>query len=64
MRSLLARTSDYDHGAATADTPRYAQVVYLTAPAAHPVVVRAVATLPGPLQPRLVVRDLPGGAVL
>ena len=52
MRGLLARTSDYGPGAATAHGPRYGQVVYLTAPAARPVVTRAVDALPAPLQPR------------
>ena len=63
MRGLLARTSDYGPGAATAQGPRYAQVVYLAAPAARPVVTRAIAALPAPFQPRIVVRDLPEGAV-
>ena len=64
MRGLLARTSDYGPGAATAQGPRYGQVVYLTAPAARPVVTRAIDALPAPIQPRIVVRDLPDGAVL
>ena len=64
MRGLLARTSDYGPDAATAHGPRYVQVVYLTAPAARPVVTRAVAALPAPLQPRIVVRDLPEEAAL
>ena len=38
---------------------RYAQVVYLTAPAARPVVTRAIAGLPPGEQPRVVVRELP-----
>ena len=36
MRGLLARTSDYGPGAASAQGPRYGQVVYLTAPGAGP----------------------------
>jgi hypothetical protein len=44
--------------------PGYAQVVYLTAPAARPVVVRAVAGLPGPHRARVAVRDLPAAALL
>ena len=64
MRALLARSSDYGPDAVTAQGPRYGQVVYLTAPAARPVVTRAVAALPGPLQPRIVARDLPNGAAL
>jgi hypothetical protein len=64
MRGLLARTADSGPGAATAQGPRYRQVVYLTAPAAWPVVTRAVAALPAPLQPRIVIRDLPLAAAL
>ena len=41
---------------------RYAQVVYLTAPAARPVVTRAVASLPAGEQVRVAVRDLPAAA--
>jgi hypothetical protein len=41
---------------------RYAQVVYLTAPAARPVVMRAAAGLPPGDQARIVVRDLPVSA--
>ncbi len=62
MRGLLACSSDCGPHTPTAQGPRYAQVVYLTAPAARPVVLRAVAALPAPLQPRIVVRDLPEGA--
>jgi hypothetical protein len=42
---------------------RYAQVIYLTAPPARPVVLRAVATLPAEDRARVVVRDLPGYAL-
>jgi hypothetical protein len=45
-------------------TPRYAQVVYLTAPAARPVVTRAAANLPDPVRGRVAVRDLPAAAFL
>jgi len=41
---------------------RYAQVIYLTAPAARPVVTRAAAGLPPVEQARVVVRDLPMSA--
>ena len=41
---------------------RYAQVIYLTAPAARPVVLRAAASLPPGEQARVVVRDLPASA--
>jgi hypothetical protein len=64
MRGLLARSSDYGPSAPVTQGPRYAQVVYLTAPAARPVVLRAVDALPAALRPRIVVRDLPEGAAL
>jgi hypothetical protein len=64
MRGLLARSSDYGPGAPEGRAPRYAQVVYLTAPAARPVVERAAAALPAALAGRVVVRDLPEGASL
>ena len=38
---------------------RYAQVIYLTAPAARPVLGRAVAVLPADQRSRIVIRDLP-----
>ena len=41
---------------------RYAQVIYLTAPAARPVVTRAAASLPPGDQARVVVRELPAAA--
>ena len=40
----------------------YAQVIYLTAPAARPVVTRAAASLLAGEQPRMVVRELPAAA--
>ncbi len=61
MRGLLARADD---GPAGARGPRFAQVVYLTAPAARPVVARAIAALPGPLAGRMSARDLPREAAL
>jgi hypothetical protein len=64
MRALLARTADYGPGAVPGREPRYAQVVYLCAPAARPVVARATDALPAPLRSRVVVRDLPPGALL
>jgi len=42
---------------------RYAQVIYLTAPAAGPVVTRAAAALPAGEQPRVTVRELPPTAL-
>ena len=41
---------------------RYAQVIYLTAPAARPVVTRAAAGLPPGDQARLTIRELPAAA--
>jgi hypothetical protein len=41
---------------------RYAHVIYLTAPAARPVLTRAAASLPVSEQPRVVIRELPGSA--
>jgi hypothetical protein len=42
---------------------RYAQVIYLTAPAAGPVVTRAAASVPAGEQARVVVRELPPSAL-
>jgi hypothetical protein len=64
MSGLLARAADYQPAARPGPGPRYHRVVYLAAPAARGVVDRAAAGLPGPLGSRLVVRDLPPGAVL
>jgi hypothetical protein len=44
--------------------PRYAQVVYLTSPAARPVVTATAAALPDGQQGRVAVRDLPPGALI
>lgn len=44
--------------------PRYAQVVYLTAPAARPVVTNTAGRLPEPQRGRVAVRDLPPSAFL
>ena len=44
--------------------PCYAQVVYLAAPAARPVVTRAAASLPAPQRARVAIRDLPPAAFL
>jgi hypothetical protein len=41
---------------------RYAQVLYLTAPTARPVVSRAAAAVPADLGSRIVIRDLPAYA--
>ena len=43
---------------------RYAQVVYLTAPAARSVVTRAVSSLPRGEQTRMAVRGLPETAFI
>ena len=42
--------------------PRYAQVIYLTPPAARQVVTRAAGRLPAGQGVRVVVRDLPSAA--
>jgi hypothetical protein len=44
--------------------PGYAQVVYLTAPAARPVVARAAAGLPETHRSRIAIRELPAAAFL
>jgi hypothetical protein len=62
MTALLARAGD--HPAGPGGGPRYDRVVYLASPAARSITERAAAELPGPLRPRLVIRDLPPGAVL
>jgi hypothetical protein len=64
MAGLLARTADYQPAARPGPGPRYDRVVYLASPAARSIVDRATAALPGAMRSRLVVRDLPGGAVL
>ena len=64
MSGLLARASDYQPAARPGRGPRYQRVIYLAAPAARGVVDRAAGALAGPLRSRLVVRDLPPGAVL
>jgi hypothetical protein len=63
MRAMLARASDYGPAANASHKPRYGQIVYLTAPAAAPIVTRAIAELPAPLQARMTARDLPPGAI-
>ena len=64
MAGLLARTADYQPTAPPGPRPRYDRVVYLASPAARSIVDRAAASVPGGHGSRLVVRDLPGGAVL
>lgn len=63
MRALLTRTGDYGLETEAGREARYAQVVYLAAPAATPVVNRAIAALPAELQHRMVARNLPPGAL-
>ena len=62
MRAMLTRTSDYGPAISPSRQPRYGQVVYLTAPAAAPIVTRAIAELPSPQQARMTTRDLPPSA--
>jgi hypothetical protein len=64
MAGLLARTADYPPTAQPGPGPRYHRVVYLASPAARNIVDRAAAAQPAVLRSRLVVRDLPKGAVL
>jgi hypothetical protein len=64
MAGLLARTGDYQAVAPSGPGPRYHRVVYLASPAARSIVDRAAAAQPTAVRSRLVVRDLPEGAVL
>ena len=64
MASLLTRTAGWEPPAVPGRVPRYDHIVYLCSPAALPAVQRAAAVLPDPLAGRLVVRDLPDGALL
>jgi hypothetical protein len=57
----LGRTSAI-MGGLLAGPARYAQVLYLTAPPARPVVNRAAAAVPADWQARIIIRDLPGSA--
>jgi hypothetical protein len=56
----LARTGRIMTGLLT--PPRYAQVIYLCAPASRPVVTRSAAGIPAGQQARITVRDLPASA--
>jgi hypothetical protein len=62
MRGMLTRTSDYGPNGTPSIEPRYAQIVYLVAPAAVSIVSRSIGNLPEPLQARMIARDLPPGA--
>jgi hypothetical protein len=64
MAGLLAGTADYQPAAPPGPGPRYGRVVYLASPAARSIVDRAAAALPPGQRSRLVIRDLPEGAVL
>ena len=57
----LARTTAI-MGGLLSGPGRYAQVLYLTAPPARPVVTRAAASVPADWQARVIVRDLPPSA--
>jgi hypothetical protein len=63
MRAMLTRTTDYGPSEPARLDARYAQIVYLTAPAAISIVTRSIGALPEPLQHRMVARDLPPGAL-
>ena len=56
---MLTRTSDYGPGGVPSIEPRYAQIVYLVAPAAVSIVSRSIGNLPEPLHARMVARNLP-----
>ncbi len=60
---MLTRTSDYGPSDTARLDARYTQIVYLVAPAAISIVTRSIGALPEPLQPRMVARDLPPGAL-
>jgi hypothetical protein len=62
MRGMLARTTDYGPNEPAKLDPRYAQIVYLVAPAAISVVTRSIGGLAEALQQRMVAHDLPPGA--
>jgi len=64
MSGLLARTNDYGPAASPGPGPRYHRVVYLASPAARSIVDRAAAAQSAAQRSRLVVRDLPEGALL
>jgi hypothetical protein len=64
MAGLLARTADYQPDASPGPGARYDRVIYLASAPARSVVERAAASVPGAQRYRLVVRDLPDGAVL
>ena len=64
MTGMLARTADYRPGSPPGPGPRYDRVIYLASAPARGVVERAAASMPGGQRGRVVVRDLPEGAVL
>jgi hypothetical protein len=57
----IARTTRIMGGLLTGPA-RYARVIYLTAPAARPVVTRSAAAVPAAAQARITIRDLPPSA--
>jgi hypothetical protein len=63
MRAMLTRTSDYGPADPARLDARYAQIVYLVAPAAISIATRSIGSLPQELQQRMVARDLPPGAL-
>jgi hypothetical protein len=64
MTGLLTHTGGYKPGVRPPGALSYDRVVYLAAAPARPVTDRAATELPGNLAARLVIRDLPTGAVL
>jgi hypothetical protein len=63
MRAMLTRTTDYGPAEPAKLDARYAQIIYLVAPAAISIVTRSIGALPEPLQTRMTARDLPPGAL-
>ncbi len=62
MTGLLARDADWSPGSMPCGPQRFDQVIYLCSRAARPVTEQAAAQAPGQRR-RLLVRDLPGGAL-
>jgi hypothetical protein len=64
MTGLLTHTGGYKPGVRPPGALSYDRVIYLAADPARPIVDRAAAGMPAHLAGRLVIRDLPPGAVL
>ena len=62
MTAQAQTTSTVTASRSRLSSMRYASIVYLTAPAARPTVLRAVASLPTADHGQIPVRDLPASA--